>query len=143
MRIVPLFAVACLAAAAVPPPAAAQDPAPEPRPGRWEYRYRILRLPVGSEYWCVKPEEVRRVFEGPCNRHHTCTYPVHEVGGGKMRLEGRWVDKRGRVALVKGQGTYGAEQVQLNFSGRSIHGIPFAGDVRATRIADACEPGDK
>ena len=143
MRTSALLAALLLASAVPPPAAVAQDAVAEPRPGRWEYRYRILRLPVGTEHWCVKPEEVRRVFEGPCNRHHTCTYPVHEVGGGKMRLEGRWVDKRGRIALVKGQGVYGAEQIQLNFSGRSIHGIPFAGDVRATRIADGCEPGDK
>jgi hypothetical protein len=138
-RLAAALALGALAPAAAP----AQTESPEPLPGRWEYNYRILLIPVGTEYWCLKPQEVRRAFEGPCNRHHTCTYPVHEVGGGKMRLQGRWVDKRGRVAPVRGEGTYDSTSIRLNFSGRSIHGLPFRGAVTARRISDTCEPGDK
>lgn len=141
-----LLRLAAAAAAIAAPLASAQpaaDPAPEPLPGRWEYKYRILLIPAGTEYWCLKPDQVRRAFEGPCNRHHTCTYPVHEVDAGQIRLQGQWKDKRGRIAPVRGSGTYGPETIRLNFSGRTINGIPFRGTMNARRLGETCQPGDK
>lgn len=120
------FLVAALALAVLTPGGVpAQTESPEPLPGRWEYKYRILLIPAGTEYWCLKPAEVRRAFEGPCNRHHTCTYPVREAADGRIRLQGTWVDKRGRTAPVSGEGTYGPTTIALSFSGRTIHGLPF------------------
>lgn len=134
-------------------PVSAQDPAPAPAagadptevvlPGRWEYKYRILGIPAATEHWCLKPQEIQRAFDGPCNRHHTCTYPVKEVADGKLKLQGRWVDKRGRAAPVSGSGDYGPNTINLNFRGRTIHGLPFAGSMRARRISNTCQPGDK
>jgi hypothetical protein len=137
-----LTLTAAAASAAVQPAPAAAG-APEPLPGRWEYKYRVLLIPAATEYWCLKPAEIQRAFQGPCNRHHTCTYPVHEVGGGLIRLQGRWVDKRGRVAPVSGTGSYGPTTIALNFRGRTINGLPFAGTMRARRLGDACQTGDK
>lgn len=143
MHPLPTLAATLALCAFVPAAAPAQPAALEPLPGRWEYKYRILLIPAGTEYWCLKPAEVRRAFEGPCNRHHTCTYPIREAADGKLRLRGTWVDKRGRTAPVSGEGAYGPTSIKLNFSGRTIHGFPFRGTVNATRISDVCEPGDK
>jgi hypothetical protein len=147
----PRLSAAALACALALAPAAssraAQDGAALPsdsvQPGRWEYRYKIFALPVATEHWCLKPEEIEKAFAGPCNRHHTCTYPVREFGDGKVRLQGRWVDKRGRVAPVSGQGSYTPTTIKLSVRGRTINGIPFVGSMNARRIGDACEAGDK
>ena len=112
-------------------------------PGRWEYRYRIFALPVATEHWCLKPHEIERAFNGPCNRHHTCTYPVKEVGDGVLRLQGQWKDKRGRIAPVSGQGTYTPTTITLRVRGRTVNGIPFVGSMNARRIGDTCEASDK
>lgn len=139
----PLAGTAAPTPVQAPAPTVASDPTEVVLPGRWEYKYRILGIPAATEYWCLKPQEIQRAFDGPCNRHHTCTYPVKEVGAGKLRLQGRWTDKRGRVAPVSGTGDYGPNTINLNFRGRTIHGLPFAGAMRARRISNTCQPGDK
>lgn len=139
--------VLCLSAGGAPAqaPAPVVAPAPvEPLPGRWEYKYRLLGLvPAATEYWCLKADEVDRAFQGPCNRHHTCTYPTREVGGGRVKLAGQWADKRGRVAPVSGQGSYTPTTINLSVRLRTTTGIPLAGTLRAKRLGDACQPGDK
>lgn len=142
-----LAVLALLGAGALAGSSGAQEAAADPnmvQPGRWEYKYRLLGfIPAATEHWCLKPNEIEKAFQGPCNRHHTCTYPTREVGGGRAKLVGQWADKRGRIAPVSGEGTYTPTTISLSVRGRTTTGFPFSGTMRAKRIADDCQPGDK
>jgi hypothetical protein len=139
------FAAAAVAAATLLTPIAqAQSPAPQTvYPGRWEYKYRIAFIPVATEYWCFKPDAIERAFEGPCNRHHTCTYSVREVADGKVRLVGQWKDKKGRIAPVSAQGGYTLNTINLRLNVKTTNGVPLTGTMSARRISNECAAGDK
>lgn len=126
-------------------PALAQSSADERvRPGYWEYTTRIAGIPVDTEKKCVKPNEIDKVFfAGPCNRHHRCDYPVREVKDGKMRFDGTWTDKRGRVAKVKASGDYTPTTFKLNARGTTTTGIPMAVTMDAKWKGATCPAGVK
>ncbi len=120
-------------------PALAGDPPDKIRPGYWEYAYKVLGITVSTEYKCVKPSEIDKVFfAGPCNHHHRCEYPVREIGDGKARFEGTWTDKRGRVAHVKADGSYTDTRFDLKASGTTTTGIPMAVTMNAKWVSDKC-----
>jgi hypothetical protein len=124
-------------------PALAQDDG-RVRPGYWEYAYKVAGIRVSSEFKCVKPSEIDKVFfAGPCNHHHKCVNPVREIGGGKARYEGTWTDKRGRVARIKASGTYTETTFKLSARGRATTGIPLAATMDAKWVSPTCPPGAK
>lgn len=140
-RLALTLAAAATGAAMLSLPASAQNP-DKIRPGYWEYKYRVLGIPVDTEHKCVKASEIDKVFfAGPCNRHHTCVYPVREIGDGKARYQGTWTDKRGRVAKIKASGTYTQTTFKLKASGTTTTGIPMAATMDAHWVADACPAG--
>ena len=132
-RLALAFAAAAAAAtgAVVGAPALAQGP-DKIRPGMWEYAYKAAGIPIGKERKCIKPTEIdKSFFQGPCNRHHRCEYPVKEVADGKARFDGTWTDKRGRVARVKADGTYTDTTFNLKATGTTTTGIPMSVTMNA------------
>lgn len=120
----------------------AQPSGAEPRAGLWEYSYRYLGLlPVGGEKRCLKDAEIDKFFEGPCNRHHTCTYPTKVFENGKIELRGKWVDKRGREAPVNATGSWTATTVDLSINGRATTGLPLVGSMKGKWVAASCPAG--
>lgn len=108
--------------------------------GYWEYRTRLLGfLPVDREYRCVTPDDVDDFFTGPCNRHHTCTYPVREVADGRARFEGYWIAKSdGDRANVKATGEYSEKRFVLNARGTLTNGLPLQATIDARWISETC-----
>jgi hypothetical protein len=109
-------------------------------PGYWEYQAKVAIIPVSKEYKCLKADEIENFLFNPCTRHYKCTYPVKEVGDGKVKLDGTWTDKKGREAKVKADGTYTPTQVKLKANVKTIHGLGVAGSITARRISDTCPP---
>ncbi|CAN5277598.1 hypothetical protein BH11PSE2_BH11PSE2_13770 [soil metagenome] len=132
-----MTAIGASAAVAV----AAQPVAPKTiDPGYWEYKTRFLGINVDTKRRCLKAEEVDDFLTRPCNRHHTCVYPVKEVGGGKIRLDGYWQNKEGAKAKVKAEGSYSQRAFTLSAHGTSTQGIPIGATIDAKWLAADC-PG--
>jgi len=127
----------------------AQAPAPAVEqtifPGYWEYRVKAAGLTVDTEYWCVKPDQIDKFFNGPCNRHHTCTYPIRVVGGGKARFEGFWTNKEGKKANIAASGAYSLRQFVLKTKAtRGTNGVPIPPlTLEANWRGETCKPGAK
>ncbi len=134
-----LAAVALLAgAAAASGTARAEGESGAILPGWWEYTSNVLGgLQSKTDRWCVKPEEVDRIVAGPSNRHYRCTYPVREVGGGRIRLEGVCISKHGREVPVTASGAYTPTSFKLSGTARPF-GVPVPASIRAHRLAEAC-----
>ena len=130
-----LAAVAGVAAAGAllsVPAVAANAEQDKIRPGYWEYAYKVAGIRVSTEKKCIKPNEIDKAFfQGPCNRHHRCEYPVKQVENGKAQFDGTWTDKRGRVARVKADGTYTETRFDLKARGTTTTGIPMSVTMNA------------
>ena len=105
-------------------------------PGYWQYKTRFLGITVDNEKKCVKPDEVDKFLNGPCNRHHTCRYDVRVVGDGKARFEGYWQNKEGKRTNVRAAGTYAPKQFTLK-----ANALGFSATVEAKWLGAACPAG--
>ncbi len=116
-----------------------------PLPGYWELS-NTAKLVISSrstEKKCFTAADIDKVLEGPSNRHYKCTYPIRVVGGGKIRLTGTCVTKRGQVAEVTAEGTYSATAFRLRAKLKTkISGVQLAADASTTarRLGDICPP---
>lgn len=141
------LSIAVLAALSAPLAQAQPKPAEQTiLPGYWEYKASaVLGLVNDKEFWCVKPDEIDKFFTGPCNRHHTCVYPVRVVGNGKARFEGYWQNKEGKRATVKASGEYAQKRFKLKTEPTiGTNGVPLpAVTLDAKWLGDTCKPGAK
>ena len=138
-----LIALAALAAAAVAAVAIAQpvaQPAAETTilPGYWSYKAKTLGITVDDKKRCLSEAEVDDFLAKPCNRHHTCVYPVKQVGNGKIRLEGYWQNKEGKRANVKASGSYTPKHFTMEAKGTAIGGIPIGATIDANWLSATC-----
>ena len=112
-------------------------------PGYWESTNRLLS-PIRqskTEKRCITPADVDKFLSGPSNRHYACTYPTRVFAGGKIRLKGTCVSKKGRKVAVQGQGAYTptsfnlTAEIATEFLGLDISG---KASTEARRIGDVC-----
>ena len=134
---------ALLIALAVAAPAAAA--APTIQPGYWESTNRLLSpiRQTKTERRCISPADVEKFMSGPSNRHYACTYPTKVFAGGKIRLKGSCVSKKGRKVAVEGAGSYTPTSFDLTAEiATEFLGLDIAGkaSTEARRIADVCPP---
>jgi hypothetical protein len=131
-----LAALVALPAAAAPPPI---------ETGYWESTNRLLSpiKQTKTERRCITPADVDKFMAGPSNRHYACTYPTKQIAGGRIRLKGTCVSKKGRKVAVEGAGAYTptsfnlTAEVATEFMGLDIQG---RASTEARKIADACPP---
>jgi hypothetical protein len=85
-------------------------------PGAWEMINRIVSpAPVRKvEKRCIAPQDVAKFMLGPSNHIYRCTYPVQEIGDGKIRLEGSCATKHGQPVPVSGVGQYSRETYHID-----------------------------
>lgn len=145
--LVPVLALAAAGLALTASTGAAQaqpEPDTKVRPGYWRYETKVSIFGGSSETKCLKREEIERFLFNPCNRHHICTYPVKQVGNGKLHLEGQWVKKKngGKPIPVAADGTY--TPTTLNMTARvKVLGMNVTGQIHGTWISDSCPAGAK
>jgi hypothetical protein len=138
-----LFATATLLLATAAPAAGAElDPA-APLPGYWElantwvfvFHFRSVQRK------CFSGADISGVLRGPSNGHYTCSYPVREVGDGRLLLRGTCVETHGQVAQIAAEGTYEPTAFQLKaVLTTRIAGVPLSGSgsTVARRLGDHC-----
>ena len=127
-----------------PPQAPAAGEASKVRPGYWRYNTKVSILGGKSEMKCLRKEEIERFLFNPCNSHHVCTYPVKQIGGGRMHLEGQWVEKKkGTRIPVTADGTYTPTTIAMTAHIKILGGIPVSGQIQGQWVSDACPPGAK
>ncbi len=130
-----------LAAASLAGPAAAQSSI---KPGYWEATNQVLSpLPSKkTENLCIKPSDVAKFMQGPSNHIYTCTYPVREIGAGKIRLEGSCVTKQGTPVIpVTGEGVFTEDTLRIDARIEAQLGgltIPIQARTTAKRLGDVC-----
>ncbi len=109
-------------------------------PGLWKYSAKVLFgiAEVEGGRRCLKAEEVERFMAFPGNRHYKCDYPVKQIGGGQVAMEGACVDKKGRRAPIRARGTYTPENFRLNINLTTTNGIPLSGVMTAQRVSATC-----
>ena len=69
------------------------------------------------------------------------TYPVRDVGDGRLSLQGTCVEKHGQVAEITAQGTYAPTAFHLTARLRTkIAGVPLSGvgTTDARRLSETC-----
>lgn len=140
------FAGAALAAGLfVLPSATSQAVAQEndtPMPGLWQYNYRAWVFSAGNEMRCLTKADVQRFFDGLCNKGSKCTYSVNEARDGKVKLEGVWVDHKGRRTKVSGNGVYDSKSFKLNAHiVVQVLPIPVDGVIDGHFVSADCPPG--
>jgi hypothetical protein len=129
---------------AAQPHPAGPEPATKVRPGYWRYETKVSIFGGGSETKCLKAAEIERFMFNPCNSHHNCTYPVKQVGGGRMHLEGQWVEKKkGTKIPITADGTYTQTTLAMTAHIKILGGIPVTGQIKGTWLSDSCPPGAK
>lgn len=134
-----------LAALAVAAPAAAQPSGASPiQPGYWESTEQLLS-PIHTmkvERKCITPADVDKFLAGPSNHHYDCSYPLHVVENGMIRMSGACVERKGgRKVKVAGEGVYTPTSFTLTATiATHFLGIPVSGRATtdARRIGDAC-----
>jgi hypothetical protein len=135
-----LVVVTALAAAI---PTVSRSDVGAPLPGYWELQNTwvfVLRFRT-LERKCFTAADVGNVLQGPSNAHYACTYPMRQVGEGRLTLSGSCVETHGQVAQIKAEGTYGPTAFQLKAELRTrIAGIPLKGTgiTVARRLSDSC-----
>ena len=80
---------------------------------------------------------------GPSNRHYACTYPTKSFAGGKIRLKGSCVSKKGRKVAVSGEGSFTPTSFQLTANvATDFLGVTVTGkaSTEARRLSDTCPP---
>ena len=123
--------------------ASAQDEeAGTPVPGLWQYNYRAWVFSAGNEMRCLTKTDVKRFVDGLCNRGSTCTYSVNEAKDGKIKLDGVWVDHKGRRTNVSGTGVYDTKSFKLNAHiVVQVLPIPVDGVIDGHFVSPDCPPG--
>ena len=145
-RIATILAPLALALIVVAPGASLNAASPATvRAGYWEYKIKAGPITVDTEYWCVKPAQIDKFFNGPCNRHHTCVYPTRVVADGKARFAGYWQNDEGKRANIDASGTYNETRFILKTKPtRGTNGIPIPGmTIDAKWLGETCKPGAK
>jgi hypothetical protein len=107
-------------------------------PGHWEYSYKVLGIPAGTESKCLKPKDIAQFANGICTKRYTCVYETKVVEDGKIALKGVWTDKKGRDAPVNAKGTYTPESFDLDVKLKTVNGLPLAGTMNAKRLGEDC-----
>ncbi|MDZ4371720.1 MAG: DUF3617 family protein [Phenylobacterium sp.] len=136
----PVLALLILGAPALPASAATAI-----QPGYWESTNKLLS-PIrqsSTEKRCITPADVDKFMAGPSNRHYACTYPTKVIAGGRIRLKGTCVSKKGRTVAVQGSGSYTPTSFNLTADiATEFLGLDVAGraSTEARRIADVCPP---
>jgi hypothetical protein len=137
---------ALIMAALIPASASGAETGPPdeaPRAGYWEtvntwvFLIRFRKV----ERKCFTVADISGFLEGPSNGHYTCTYPVRDVGDGRLSVEGTCVETRGQVAQIKARGVYGPTAFHLTAELRTkIAGVPLnaSGVTDARRLGDVC-----
>ncbi len=140
-----LFALT-LAASAVAR-AAVADPEPI-NPGYWEAKTVFLGLISQTDRWCIKPKDISKFLSGPSNHIYRCTYPINQVGDGRLHFDGTCVQtKNGKVVQtikLRGDGEYTRTRLHMQAAGSmKVLGMPVSGDATgdAHFISDKC-PAD-
>jgi hypothetical protein len=112
-------------------------------PGYWKWSAKVLLglAQVDGGRRCLKESEIEEFVAFPGNRHYRCTYPTKEIGGGKLTMQGVCVDKKGRRAPIRANGTYTPENFKLNVRLTTTNGIPVAGVMTAQRVSAQCPAG--
>lgn len=125
--------------------AALAQPAETPiQPGYWTWSARAFGLvTAGGGERCLRAEEINDFLAFPGNRHYKCSYPEKSVANGRVSMRGSCVDKRGRQAPIRAQGTYTPDSFRLNVNLRTINGIPVSGVMSARRLAAQCPTGSE
>lgn len=124
--------------------AALASPSATPiQPGYWDWSAKALLglYPAGDGRRCLKAEEISDFLAFPGNRHYKCTYPTKEIAGGKVTMQGACVDKKGRRAPIRAQGSYTPDSFKLNIRLTTTNGIPLSGVMSARRISAECPAG--
>ena len=125
------------------PSASAEQPS-KVRPGLWRYSSKVSIFGGKTEEKCLKREEIERFLFNPCNSHHICTYPVKQVGNGRLHLEGQWVEKKkGTRIPVTADGTYTPTTLAMDAHVKVLGGISVSGTIKGTWLADTCPAGAK
>ena len=136
-----------LAMATSPSAAQPQGPVAEAtkvRPGYWRYTTKVSIFGGSTENKCLRKEEIERFLFNPCNHHHVCTYPVKQIGGGRLHLEGQWVEKKkGTRIPVTADGSYTPTTINMTARIKILGGIPVSGQIQGAFISDTCPPGAK
>lgn len=91
---------------------------------------------------CITASEVITYMTAPSTHHWHCTYDERSVGGGKLHMSGKCVDKGGLLADVVLDGAYTQEWFKLK-AHFSLDGLPVGGTAttEAHRLGDVC-PAD-
>jgi hypothetical protein len=140
----PLLTAGVLAACLAAPNSAAAQSAISP--GYWETTSKVTSpFPTRkTERRCIKPHDVTKFMEGKINHIYTCTYPTHEVGGGKIKLAGSCKTRDGAPIPITGEGTFSSDTLHLEARiAPQIGGltIPVRASTDAKRLGDTC-PAD-
>ena len=131
-----LFVLPCATSQAI-----AQD-SDTPIPGLWQYNYRAWVFSAGNEMRCLTKADVKRFVDGLCNKGSTCTYSVNEAKDGKIKLDGVWVDHKGRRTNVSGTGVYDPTSFKLNAHiVVQVLPIPVDGVIDGHFVSPDCPPG--
>lgn len=143
-RLVPLLTAAVIAAPlAAAGPATAQSAISS---GYWETTSKVTSpFPTKkTERRCIKPQDVAKFMEGKINHIYTCTYPIHEVGAGKIKLGGTCKTRDGAPIPITGEGVFTSDSLHLDaritpqIGGLSV---PVRASTDARRLGDTC-PAD-
>jgi hypothetical protein len=141
----PVAAQPAQAAPEAAAPSAAQAELPtKVRPGYWSYSTKVSIFGGGSETKCLKAAEIEKFLFNPCNHHHVCTYPVRQVGNGRLHLEGEWVEKKkgGRIP-VTADGTYTPTTLKMTAHVKVLGGLSVSGQIDGKWLSDTCPVGTK
>lgn len=138
MRRLFLAALAVFGAAAAFP-SRAEAPTPI-LPGYWKWSAKVLLglAQVDGGRRCLQQAEIQEFIAFPGNRHYRCTYPVKTIADGKIAMQGACVDKKGRRAPIRANGSYTPENFKLNVRLTTTNGIPLAGVMSAQRVSAQC-----
>jgi hypothetical protein len=111
------------------------------QPGYWRSvnTSNFLVTKVTEDKRCLTAAEVNSFMTNPSNKHYRCAYTTRDVAGGKIRLNGTCVDKKGLTVQIDASGEYGAEWFKLSAKW-SLNGLPVGGTATtdARRIAAVC-----
>lgn len=139
-RLAPLLAAPVLSILAVAGPAAAQKAI---SPGYWETTSKVTSpFPTQkTERRCIQAADVAKFMEGKINHIYKCTYPIKEIGGGKIRLEGACATRDGPPVPISGSGTFTSDSMHLEARvAPQIGGltIPVHATTDAKRLGESC-----